>query len=395
MARIGIIGAMSSEVVTYCEFFGAKETKCGGIFRANAFGHEIFICESGIGKVNAAMAAEKLIDVFRVEYLINSGVGGVLTKELSTCDAVIGKELIYHDFTPLEILENNSPFMKSFPADEKLISIAMKACEEMKASGESFKYICGNIVSGDCFVNDGDKAKYLREHFGAFCTEMEGAAIAHVATVHKIPFAVIRTASDFADENADISFDTVQKVAARRASYIVTKMLESIGGKEEIVPAKEEDMPAILEIIRQTVEKMRTDLNGQWDEKYPLLSDFLPDLAAGTLYVYKADGKVVGTVTVNGEQPEEYGAINWKYDRAPMCIHRMAILPAFRGRGISKKLFDFAKSKSQGYMRADTYSENILMSALYLKNGFTKVGEMSFQSREKPFVCFEYCENGK
>jgi len=83
-------------------------------------------------------------------------------------------------------------------------------------------------VSGDCFVNDGNKAKQLREDFGAFCTEMEGAAIAHVAVVNKIPFAVIRTASDFADENADISFEEVEKTAARRASYIVTKMLEGI-----------------------------------------------------------------------------------------------------------------------------------------------------------------------
>ena len=57
---------------------------------------------------------------------------------------------------------------------------------------------------------------------------MEGAAIAHVATLNKIPFAVIRTASDFADENADISFEEVEKTAARRASYIVSKMLSSI-----------------------------------------------------------------------------------------------------------------------------------------------------------------------
>lgn len=228
MAKIGIIGAMNSEVITYCENFGAEKTRIEGIYLANVSGHEVYICESGIGKVNAAISAQRLIDIFDVRYLINSGVAGCLTKELSTCDAVIAKELTYHDFTPLDILDRNSPFASRFKADEKLIDIAVKACDELIKNGETFKYIVGNVVSGDCFVNDGNKAKQLREDFGAFCTEMEGAAIAHVAVVNKIPFAVIRTASDFADENADISFEEVEKTAARRASYIVTKMLEGI-----------------------------------------------------------------------------------------------------------------------------------------------------------------------
>lgn len=228
MAKIGIIGAMNSEVKTYCEDLRAEETKISGIYKAAAYGHEVYICESGIGKVNAAISAQRLVDIFEVEYLINSGVAGCLTKELSTCDAVIAKELIYHDFTPLDILERNSPYTSRFKADETLIGIAKKACDELIDGGEKFKYIVGNVVSGDCFVNDGAKAKQLREDFGAFCTEMEGAAIAHAATVNKIPFAVIRTASDFADENADVSFDELEKIAAKRASYIVTKMLEGI-----------------------------------------------------------------------------------------------------------------------------------------------------------------------
>ena len=228
MAKIGIIGAMNSEVVNFCKELGAEKTKIEGIYKAEAFGHEVYISESGIGKVNAAISAQRLVDIFEVEYLINSGVAGCLTKELSTCDAVIAKELTYHDFNPLDILDRNPPYTSRFKADEKLVKIAENACEELIAGGEKFKYITGNIVSGDCFINDGAKAKQLREDFGAFCTEMEGAAIAHVATVNKIPFAVIRTASDFADENADISFEEVEKIAAKRASFIVSKMLESI-----------------------------------------------------------------------------------------------------------------------------------------------------------------------
>lgn len=228
MAIIGIIGAMNSEVKTYCDSFCATKTEIDGIYKAKACGHELYICESGIGKVNAAISAQRLVDIFHVEYLINSGVAGCLTKELATCDAIIAKELTYHDFTPLDILERNAPFTSRFRADERLVEIAAKACDELISDGEKFKYIVGNIVSGDCFVNDGAKAKQLREDFEAFCTEMEGAAIAHVAVVNKLPFAVIRTASDFADENADVSFEELESIAAKRASFIVSKMLEAI-----------------------------------------------------------------------------------------------------------------------------------------------------------------------
>lgn len=390
MARIGIIGAMSSEVVTYCEAFGASKTNIDGVYSAHAFGHDLFICESGIGKVNAALSAQRLIDVFKVQYLINSGVAGCLTKELSTCDAVIAKELVYHDFTPLDILDRNSPFTSRFKADEELVKIALDACKELNENGESFKYIVGNVVSGDCFVNDGDKARYLRESFDAYCTEMEGAAIAHTAIVNKIPFAVIRTASDFADENADISFDELEKIAAKRASYIVTKMLEGIGGKTDVVKGEKSDVDAIMEIIRLTVAKMREDLNGQWDEVYPTRELFEKDADNGCLYVYKLDGKVVGTVCINDELPEEYKGVAWKCGENPISIHRMAVHPKYRGLGISNAFFALAKKLSNGCIHADTYSENILMNALYIKNGFKKVGEMSFQGRPKSFNCFEW-----
>lgn len=228
MAKLGIIGAMNSEVKGFCEAFGAVETACKGIFEGSAFGHTVYICESGIGKVNAAIAAQRLIDRFEVEYLINSGVAGCLTKELSTCDAVIAKELVYHDFTPLELLEHGSPYTSRFRADETLVGYALDACKKLNEAGETFRCVVGNIVSGDCFVSDSEKAARLRRDFDALCTEMEGAAIAHTATVNGIPFAVIRTASDFADENAEVSFDELETIAARRATAIVSEMLRAI-----------------------------------------------------------------------------------------------------------------------------------------------------------------------
>ena len=225
---VGIIGAMESEVTAFCKRYGAVETAISGIYHAEVGGKNIYIAQSGIGKVNAAITAQRLIDLFHVNYLINSGVAGCISKELSTCDAVIADTLCYHDFNPLSILDENFPYTSHFKTDERLTSIALRACDRLSDGGRLFKYIKGTVVSGDCFVSDTAVVNRLRTEFGALCTEMEGAAIAHVAVANKIPFSVIRTMSDFADENAEVSFDKLERIAADRASEIVSEIIENI-----------------------------------------------------------------------------------------------------------------------------------------------------------------------
>lgn len=228
MSKVGIIGAMASEVREFCAEFNAKIPKTGEISVGECGKHKVFICECGIGKVNAAITAQKLIDLYNVDCLINSGVAGCITRELSTCDAVIAEKLTYHDFNPINVLDENYPFTSVFKADEKLVELAMKSCERLSNGKTLFKYIKGTVVSGDCFVSDSKTVERLQNDYNALCTEMEGAAIAHVATAAKIPFAVIRTMSDFADENAEISFDELEEIAAKRASEIVSDIIKGI-----------------------------------------------------------------------------------------------------------------------------------------------------------------------
>lgn len=225
---IGVIGAMESEIEAFRSKFGAEETEVREIYHAEVGEKNLYIAQSGIGKVNAAITAQRLVDLFKVNFLINSGVAGCISKELSTCDAVIADTLCYHDFNPLEILEENFPYTSHFKADKKLTTLALNACDRLSDGGKLFRYIKGVIVSGDCFVSDSTVVERLRKDFGALCTEMEGAAIAHVATANRIPFAVIRTMSDFADENADISFDKLERIAAARASEIVSDIVENL-----------------------------------------------------------------------------------------------------------------------------------------------------------------------
>lgn len=230
MKKIGLIGAMNSEIEAFCRDFAAEKTDVDGVFKGSYGEYEIYIQCCGIGKVNAAIGTQKLIDLFGVDCIINSGVAGGISKQLSKLDVVISEQLTYHDFTPLDILDRNPPYSKYIKADEALVEKAKTACEKLNcrlsAEGRpTFGFLCGMIVTGDCFVSSSEKVKQLSDDFGALCTEMEGAAIAHTAKVNGIPFVVIRAISDFADEQAEDSFDSFENVAAQRAAFIVREIL--------------------------------------------------------------------------------------------------------------------------------------------------------------------------
>ena len=223
--KIGIIAALDCEMTKFCEDFNAVESKHFGIFEGTCANHKVYIYLAGVGKVNAAANTQRLIDLFGVDYVINSGVAGCTSREIGVCDIVISEKLTYHDFTPIDVLDKYSPYTSVFGADEKLCALAEKACDALKNIDPTLRYKKGMIVTGDMFVSDSAVVERLRKDYDALCTEMEGAAIAHVAVANKIPFAVIRTMSDFADENADISFDELEKIAAKRAAEIVSDMI--------------------------------------------------------------------------------------------------------------------------------------------------------------------------
>ena len=134
-----IIGAMENEVEALISSFGAKSSD------GNAF----------------SAATQKLIDTYKPDRIINTGVAGGVANDIELGEIVIASKLAYHDFHPLEILERNPPFSRLFTADETLVSLAERACEALGA-----KYRTGVVVSGDCFVNDNDVKRRLRRIHG-------------------------------------------------------------------------------------------------------------------------------------------------------------------------------------------------------------------------------------
>lgn len=225
MKTIGIIGAMESEIelltkTVKCDIKEYAHTK----FYVGEYGaNKVVIACSGIGKVNSALTAQNMITTFGAEKIINTGIAGGLSANLGVGDVVVSSKLTYHDFT-LRFLTYQYPNTEYFKADAELVNIAKAVCAE---AGERVNV--GEIVSGDTFVSDAEtKNKIIAANPEALCVEMEGASIAHVCARNDIPFVVIRTLSDNADDNADFNFDKFEKETAEISAKTTLKIVENI-----------------------------------------------------------------------------------------------------------------------------------------------------------------------
>ncbi|MCT4606493.1 MAG: GNAT family N-acetyltransferase [Marinisporobacter sp.] len=153
------------------------------------------------------------------------------------------------------------------------------------------------------------------------------------------------------------------------------------------------DIKQIMDIIRATIEEMRSYGNNQWNTNYPMAKDFIKDIENHELYTYDLNGQVAGFVCINYEEPIEYKAVNWSSHEKFMVIHRMAINPSYRQQGIGTQLVKFAEKLARNneinYLKTDTYSINLKMNSLFKKLDFNHIGNIHFLGREHDFYCYE------
>lgn len=230
--RIGIIGAMNEEVIELKNIMtDIQVEKIGNLefFKGNLLNKEVVLVEGGIGKVNAAICATLMIEHFKVSKVLFTGVAGGTNPDINIGDIVIGVDQIEHDFdsTAFGYALGQIPRMDTyiFEADKDLVDLAYSVAVE-KFGREKVRK--GRIVSGDEFVASVEKIKWLRDTFKADCTEMEGAAVAHVCHVFKMPFLIIRAISDKANHDAKVDFPEFVKLAAKNSKTIIEGILERI-----------------------------------------------------------------------------------------------------------------------------------------------------------------------
>lgn len=226
---IGIIGAMDEEIELLLKETNIlrKEHKANMEFNfGEIFSKEVVIVRCGIGKVNAAICTQILVDDFSVEKVINVGIAGGIGENIFPGDIVIAENLVQHDMDTSAFGDKIGQIPRvdtyDFSCDKELVQTAKKACEGLK----DHKHFSGRIVSGDQFIASIEKIKWLNENFNALACEMEGASIAQVAYLNKIPFVVIRSISDNANNGAHMDYAKFTEIAVKNSTFIIENMLK-------------------------------------------------------------------------------------------------------------------------------------------------------------------------
>ena len=186
MKKIGIIVAMDKELRQLQQLFPASE---------------VLVQKCGIGKVNAALGAQRMINEFHPDCIISSGCAGGNGDDINIQDVVISTELCYHDVYCGRAIDDTTVYGQvqglpvSYQADPYLL-------EKAKLTGAK----PGLIVTGDWFVDSKEKMREIIGHFPeAKAVDMESCAIAQVCYIYKVPFISFRLISDIPLRDTDAS----------------------------------------------------------------------------------------------------------------------------------------------------------------------------------------------
>lgn len=207
--KIGIIVAMDKELRQLRQLFDSDNVR---------------VEKCGIGKVNAALGAQRMINEFHPDIIISSGCAGGNGDDISIQDVVVSAELVYHDVYCGTAIDNCTQYGQvqgmpaRYKADEKLLEKALS----LQPSGISIH--AGLIATGDWFVDSKEKMRSIIEKFPeAKAVDMESAAIAQTCYINKVPFISFRVISDIPlrDTDASMYHDFWERIAD--SSFQVTR----------------------------------------------------------------------------------------------------------------------------------------------------------------------------
>lgn len=194
MKKVGIICAGDDELepfLPHIKEVTIREKAMLKFYEGKINGVPIVALYSGVCKVNAAIAAQILIDTYDIHSIINAGTAGGMGEGIELFDTIISTQIAYHDVDD-EILTEFHPWMSSiyFNADETLLALAKSLDTENKIH-------FGCMVTGEKFIED-DIRSSINEKYQPLSVDMETASIAHVCYANKIPFIAIRSITDTA-----------------------------------------------------------------------------------------------------------------------------------------------------------------------------------------------------
>lgn len=228
---LGIVSAMQEELdLVLKDMTINEETKKANMtfYKGILDNKDIIAVVCGIGKVNAAVCSQILISEFNVTSIINVGVAGGIGKDIYPGDVVVGTNLVQHDIDTTVFGDPHGQIPRldtfDFKCDEALVKASLEACEEIK----EINTFSGRIISGDQFISSVEKIQWFEKEFNAMACEMEGASIAQVCYLNNIPFVVIRSISDNANNGAHMDYEKFIPIAVRNSTILLKNIIRKL-----------------------------------------------------------------------------------------------------------------------------------------------------------------------
>ena len=212
MKKIGMIVAV--EINSVLNKFGTKlieETAAGfKIYKYKTDNYELIVLSSGAGEIAAASGTQLLISEYKVDLIINFGVVGGLTEEISKKKICIIDKIVHYDYDISEV--DNVEVGRYLEYKDIYIDTTTSLVEKsLKLKPELVKVIC---ASGDKFIGREDKKRELHQKFNADICEMEAAGIALTCNRNEIPFIMIKIVSDGITGGAKEFIETKEEAAS-------------------------------------------------------------------------------------------------------------------------------------------------------------------------------------
>lgn len=245
--RIAIISALHPELAEVLALMPDEHKRSLGgrtFWSGHLHGHDVVATLSGMGKVAAATTTTLLIDHFKVERVIFTGVAGGLATGVEVGDVVVGTGFVQHDMdvSPLfPRFELAGQGITVLPADAALTQVLQEAAKDaitwlphlldaatLASLGLHRPAVHqGQIISGDRFVSSNTECDALRQALPeALAVDMESAAVAQVCRDFGVGFGAVRTVSDRADNEAHVDFPRfLDQVARHYSARIIRKAL--------------------------------------------------------------------------------------------------------------------------------------------------------------------------
>ena len=185
-------------------------------------GSRVRVVKCGIGKVNAALGAQAMINEFRPDCIVSSGCAGGNGDDINIRDVVVSTELTYHDVYCGRAIDDSTVYgqVQGMPARYQADPYLLRRAGELKMDGLHQ----GLIVTGDWFVDSKEKMLSVVNHFPeAKAVDMESAAIAQACYINHVPFISFRVVSDIPlrDTSAQMYHEFWSQVAAQ--SFLLTR----------------------------------------------------------------------------------------------------------------------------------------------------------------------------